>query len=66
MFVIFPSRCSWPFPLIIQSWNGLGWKGPYRSSSSNPPAMGRDVFHQTRLLRTPSSLSLNTAREGAL
>ena len=24
---------------------GLGWKGPYRSSSSNPPAMGRDTFH---------------------
>jgi len=30
---------------IIESCNGLGWKGPYRSSSSNPPAMGRDTFY---------------------
>jgi len=29
------------------------------------PAMGRDTFHQTRLLRAPSYLALNTAREGA-
>jgi len=28
-----------------------------------PPAMSRDIFHQTRLLR--SNLALNTAREGA-
>jgi len=27
--------------------------------------MGRDTFHQTRLLRAPSSLTLNAAREGA-
>jgi len=27
--------------------------------------MGRDTFHQTRLLRASSSLALNTAREGA-
>jgi len=27
------------------SYNGLGWKGPYRSSSPKPPAMGRDIFH---------------------
>jgi len=27
--------------------------------------MGRDTFHQTRLLKAPSSLALNTAREGA-
>ena len=26
--------------------------------------MGRDAFHQTRLLRAPSNLVLNTAREG--
>jgi len=26
--------------------------------------MGRDIFHQLRLLRAPSSLALNTAREG--
>jgi len=27
--------------------------------------MGRDTFHQTRLLKAPSSLASNTAREGA-
>jgi len=27
--------------------------------------MSRDVFHQTRLLRAPSNLAFNTAREGA-
>ena len=50
---------------IIEPWNGLGWKGPYRASSSNLPAVGRDTSHQTRLLKAPSSLALNTAREGA-
>jgi len=53
------------FHRIIESQNGLGWKGPYRSPSSNPPAMGRDPFHQPRVLRAPSNLALNTAREGA-
>jgi len=48
----------------IESQNGLGWKGPYRSSSSSPPAMSRDTFHYTRLLRAPSSLALNIAGEG--
>jgi len=27
--------------------------------------MGRDIFHQTRLLKAPSNLALNTAKEGA-
>jgi len=27
--------------------------------------MSRDIFHQTKLLRAPSNLALNTAREGA-
>jgi len=27
--------------------------------------MGRDPFHQPRVLRAPSDLALNTAREGA-
>jgi len=31
--------------LNTESQNGLGWKGRYRSSSSNPPDMGRDTFH---------------------
>jgi len=30
-----------------------------------PPAMSRDIFHQTRVLRAPSNLALSTAREGA-
>ena len=30
---------------FIDSQNGLGWKGPYRPSGSNPCAMGRDTFH---------------------
>jgi len=49
---------------IIESYNGLGWKGPCRSSSSSHPAMGRDTFYQNRLLKAPSSLALNTSREG--
>jgi len=53
------------FKEIIESENGLGWKGPQRSSGSNRPAMSRDISHQTRLLRAPSNLALNTAREGA-
>jgi len=27
--------------------------------------MGRDTFHQTKLLKAPFNLALNTAREGA-
>jgi len=30
-----------------------------------PPAISRDILHWTRLLRAPSRLALNTAREGA-
>jgi len=41
------------------------WKGPYRSSGSNPPAMGRDTFPLPRALKALSSLALDTAREGA-
>jgi len=29
----------------IMERNGLGWKRPKRSSSSNSSAMGRDTFH---------------------
>jgi len=29
-----------------------------------PPAMDRDTFHQTRVLKAPSDLALDTAREG--
>jgi len=47
------------------SQNVLGWKGPYRSPGSKPPAIGRDPFHQTRVLKALSNLALNPAREGA-
>ena len=48
---------------LIESQDSLGWKGPYRSSRSNPPAMGRDILHQTRLLKASSSLAWNTSRD---
>jgi len=67
-----PRQATWPHPAhgpgackIIESQDGLGWKGPYRSSSSHTPDMGRDPFHQPRVLKAPSSLALDTAREGA-
>jgi len=43
------------------------WVGRDLSSSSSPAplAMGRDSFHQTRLLTAPSNLALNIAGEGA-
>ena len=28
--------------------------------------MGRDIFHQTRLLRAPSNMALNISRDGAI
>jgi len=40
---------------IIESWNGLGWKGPQWSSSFNPPAMGRIANQQSRLPRATQS-----------
>ena len=33
--------------------------------SFQPPATGRDTFHEIRLLKAPSNLALNIAREGA-
>lgn len=35
-----------------------------RSSTSNPLAVGRDIFHHTRWLKVPSNLVLNTSRDG--
>ena len=43
-------------------WFGL--EGPLKIIQTKPPAMGRNTLHQTRLLKAPSSLALNTAREG--
>ena len=50
---------------ITESRTGLGWKGPCGPSGSNPPALGRDPFHQPSVLQAPSSRALSTAREGA-
>jgi len=44
-------------------WFGL--EGTLQIIWFQPPAMGRDTFHQSRVLRAPSNLVLNTAREGA-
>ena len=51
--------------VIMETYNGLGWKGPQWSSSFNPPAMCRVTNHQTRLPRATSSLALNASRDGA-
>jgi len=51
-------RCESHHHHRIITGSGLGWKGPYRPSSSNPPAT-------TRLLQAPSNLGLNMTREGA-
>jgi len=42
----------------VESLNALGWKEPHSTSGSKPPAMGRDTFHQLRLLKAPSNLAL--------
>jgi len=34
-------------------------------SVPTPSALGSNTFHHTRLLKAPSNLALNTAREGA-
>jgi len=52
------------FSMIIESYNGLGWKELEIPSSSNPPAVGRVATHQTRLPRAPSNLAFNNFRNG--
>lgn len=37
----------------------------FESSSSKPSVMGWDTFYQTRLLKSPSSLTFNSARDRA-
>ncbi|RMB97916.1 hypothetical protein DUI87_25394 [Hirundo rustica rustica] len=41
-----------------------GWAGS-EGTSSRSSAMGRDAFRYPRLLRAPSSLALDTSRDGA-
>ncbi|KAK4818643.1 hypothetical protein QYF61_016614 [Mycteria americana] len=47
----------------IIAWFGL--EGTFTGHLVQPPAMGRDIFHQIRLLRAPSNLALNVSRDGA-
>lgn len=56
-----PGACS----ELIASYGGSSYKVTYRSSGSSPPAVGKDTFSSTRLLRVPSSLSLSTSRDRA-
>ena len=54
---------------IIESQNGLSWKGPYRLSSFCTPAAGKAATHQLKaggLSRAPSNMTLNVSRDGAL
>lgn len=43
----------------------LGLEGAINSIYFQPLAMGRDIFYDTRLFKAPSSLALNTPRDGA-
>ena len=52
-----------PKMVIIESSNGLGWKGPQRSSSFNSPATGRVANCWTGLPRATSSLAWSAMRD---
>ena len=66
-----PLKRTWPHPLdthpsdIIESQNGLGWKGILRSCTTKPSAIGRDTFHYTRFLKAVFILALIASRKGA-
>jgi len=47
----------------ITEWFGL--EGTFQGHLVQPPAMSRDIYHQTRLLRAPSNLTLNVSRDRA-
>lgn len=40
-------------------------EGTLKTMSSNPITMSRDIFHQTRFLRAPPKLALDTSRDVA-
>ena len=50
--------------------NGLGWKGPQGSRSSNPSAACRatnlHTEYQPRVPRAPSNLALNASKDRAM
>ena len=43
----------------------FGWEGTFRGHPVQPPAMGRDISNQMRVLRAPSNLAWNGSRDGA-
>ena len=43
----------------------LGLEGTLKITQFQPPAMGRDITHQIRSAKAPSSLALSTSRDGA-
>ena len=43
----------------------FGLEGTFKGHLVQPPAMSRDIFTQTRLLRAPSNLTFNVSRDGA-
>ena len=49
--------------ISTMDYHRMVWVG--KDLSSKPPTLGRDTFHQTRLLKAPSNLALNTSMEGA-
>jgi len=42
----------------------FGLEGTFRGRLAQPPAVSRDIFNYTRLLRAPSKLTLNVSRDG--
>ena len=59
---------SLPKSCFTESHRNIEWfglEGAFKARLVQHPAMGRDSFHQTSLLKAPSNLALNTAREGA-
>jgi len=63
----FLPSCRSPVGMYPRITERFGMEGTLQIISCHPtgPAMGRDPFPQPRVLRAPSSLALNPAREGA-
>ena len=50
-------------PHQITAW--FGWEGTFPGHPVQPPAMGRDISNQIRVLRAPSNLAWNGSSNGA-
>lgn len=53
------------FKIEKRSLTNLGWKRSLRGDLVKPPAMSRDTFNHSKLVRALSNLSLNFPRGGA-